>query len=125
MSRALEHPRLATAPDDPDLLDTAAAALAAGSCGPAGARRRGQGLRPGAAHGPPMEERATMQTIAIIGAGAWGTALAEILRATGRNVVIWAREAEVVDALNERHENTVFLPGIRLDPPLPAPERRR
>jgi glycerol-3-phosphate dehydrogenase (NAD(P)+) len=55
------------------------------------------------------------QQLAVIGAGAWGTALAETLRRAGRDVALWAREAEVAHAVNERHENPLFLPGIRLD----------
>lgn len=50
----------------------------------------------------------------MIGAGAWGTALAQVAAAAGRAVTIWAREAEVVDAINSRRENAVFLPGIPL-----------
>src|SRR6266851_5071285 len=56
-----------------------------------------------------------MQRIGIIGGGAWGTALAVTARRAGRDVVLWAREAEVVAAINERHENPLFLPGIAID----------
>ena len=56
-----------------------------------------------------------MQTFGVIGAGAWGTALAQSLRRAGRDVTIWAREAEIVQAINERHENPTFLPNIPLD----------
>ncbi len=56
-----------------------------------------------------------MKRIGIIGAGAWGTALALVAKRAGRNVVIQAREAEVVDAINDARENTVFLPGVTLD----------
>lgn len=55
-----------------------------------------------------------MQTIGVIGAGAWGTALAQTMASEERGVVMWAREGEVVEAINNRHENTVFLPGIPL-----------
>lgn len=55
-----------------------------------------------------------MQSIAVIGAGAWGTALAQTAAAAGRDVTLWAREAEVVEAINTRRENTVFLKGVRL-----------
>jgi glycerol-3-phosphate dehydrogenase (NAD(P)+) len=58
--------------------------------------------------------------IGIIGGGAWGTALAQSLRRGGRDVVIWAREAEVVEAINRDHANPVFLPGIALDPAIRA-----
>ncbi|MBU6208036.1 MAG: NAD(P)-dependent glycerol-3-phosphate dehydrogenase [Alphaproteobacteria bacterium] len=49
----------------------------------------------------------------IIGGGAWGTALGHLLSDRG-DVLLWAREAAVVESINERHENTVFLPGVRL-----------
>ena len=56
----------------------------------------------------------TFQTIGIIGGGAWGTALAQTLRLAGRAVLLWAREAEVIAEINERHCNTSFLPGVAL-----------
>lgn len=56
-----------------------------------------------------------MQQIGIIGAGAWGTALAIVARRAGRDVVIRAHEPEVVAAINSRHANPDFLPGIKLD----------
>jgi len=57
--------------------------------------------------------------IGIIGAGAWGTALAQVA-AAGGEAMIWAREAEVVDSINRQHENLLFLPGARLDPAIVA-----
>lgn len=51
----------------------------------------------------------------IIGGGAWGTALAQITSAEGNETLIWAMEDEVVQAINERHENPVFLTGTRLN----------
>lgn len=57
-----------------------------------------------------------MQTIGIIGAGAWGTALATVVRRADRKVVIRAHEPEVVEAINGKHANPDYLPGIRLDP---------
>lgn len=53
--------------------------------------------------------------IGVVGAGAWGTALAHVL-AAGADVRIWAREAEVAANINERHVNPLFLPGIALAP---------
>ncbi len=53
--------------------------------------------------------------IGIIGGGAWGTALAAVMRRAGRDALIWARETEVVSAINQRHENHIFLPGVTLD----------
>jgi glycerol-3-phosphate dehydrogenase (NAD(P)+) len=58
--------------------------------------------------------------VGIVGGGAWGTALAATARRAGREVLLWAREAEVVTAINERQENTPFLPGILLDPDIKA-----
>ncbi|MEQ9151911.1 MAG: NAD(P)H-dependent glycerol-3-phosphate dehydrogenase [Parvibaculum sp.] len=58
--------------------------------------------------------------IAVIGAGAWGTALAQVAAKAGRSVTLWARESEVVASVNGSHENTTFLPGIALDESLRA-----
>ena len=55
-----------------------------------------------------------MTDIGIIGAGAWGTALAAIAARAGHGVVIQAHEPEVADAINRDHENSLFLPGIAL-----------
>ena len=57
--------------------------------------------------------------VAVVGAGAWGTTVASIL-ASRAETVIWAREPEVVAAINEGHENPLFLPGARLSPSLRA-----
>lgn len=65
------------------------------------------------------------KTIGVIGAGAWGTALAQAFSSGGRNVTIWAREPEVVKAINEDHENTIFLKGYKLDESLQAVENIR
>ncbi len=61
-----------------------------------------------------------MQRIGIIGGGAWGSALALTARRAGRQVVLWAREAEVADAINRDHVNPLFLPGVALDPGIVA-----
>lgn len=53
-------------------------------------------------------------SIGIIGGGAWGTALAIALHRPDRDVVLWAREPEVVRDINERRENRIFLPGVAL-----------
>ncbi len=55
-----------------------------------------------------------MTLIAVLGAGSWGTTLANLLAAKGDEVRIWAYEPEVVEAINQRHENPFFLPGIPL-----------
>ncbi len=61
-----------------------------------------------------------MDRIGIIGAGAWGTALALVARRAGRDVVVQAREPEVAEAINGGHENALFLPGVALDPAIRA-----
>lgn len=52
--------------------------------------------------------------IGVIGAGAWGTALAQMLASDGREVVLWAREAGLADAINATRANPVYLPGVTL-----------
>jgi glycerol-3-phosphate dehydrogenase (NAD(P)+) len=52
-------------------------------------------------------------TIGVIGGGAWGTALAQVM-ATQEDVMLWAREPEVVTAINNDHANPLFLPGVTL-----------
>lgn len=52
--------------------------------------------------------------IGVIGGGAWGTALAQVAAHAGDPVLLWAREADVVAAINQVHENTLFLPGVPL-----------
>jgi glycerol-3-phosphate dehydrogenase (NAD(P)+) len=57
--------------------------------------------------------------IGVIGGGAWGTALAQVA-ASGGDVMLWAREDEVVASINATHENTLFLPGVGLSPAIRA-----
>ncbi len=52
--------------------------------------------------------------IGIIGAGAWGTALAQALASDGSEVVLWAREPELVAEINAHRSNSLFLPDVRL-----------
>ena len=56
----------------------------------------------------------------VIGAGAWGTALASSILRTGCDVTFWAHAAAVADAINNTHENTLHLPSVKLDPRLRA-----
>ena len=58
--------------------------------------------------------------VAVIGGGAWGTALADLLARKGEQVTLWAREPEVVEIVNQRHMNDLFLPGAPLAPTLAA-----
>jgi glycerol-3-phosphate dehydrogenase (NAD(P)+) len=56
-----------------------------------------------------------LETIAVIGAGSWGTTLADLLAKKGHKVTLWAYEPELVQEMREKRENSVFLPGIRLN----------
>ncbi len=53
--------------------------------------------------------------IAIVGAGAWGTSIATVCAHNGHEVLLWAYEQQVVDDINNDHENKRYLPGISLD----------
>ncbi len=59
-------------------------------------------------------------SIGVIGAGAWGTAIAKVLTENGHDVVIWAREQEVADSINKTHMNSTFLPDVLLPEGLTA-----
>ena len=56
-----------------------------------------------------------MKRAGVVGGGAWGTALAQVCARAGLETVLWAREREVVDGVNQAHENALFLPGVTLD----------
>jgi glycerol-3-phosphate dehydrogenase (NAD(P)+) len=62
----------------------------------------------------------TITRIGVIGAGAWGTALAKHLAEKGLRTRLWAYERDVVDAIKAKHENQLFLPGVTLPPSLLA-----
>ena len=57
----------------------------------------------------------SIERIGIVGAGAWGTALAAAAARAGRTVTLWAREDDVVASINGARENARFMPGIPLD----------
>jgi glycerol-3-phosphate dehydrogenase (NAD(P)+) len=61
-----------------------------------------------------------MIRVGVIGGGAWGTALAQVCARAGREVILWAREPDVVETINARHENVSFLAGIPLEPQIRA-----
>ncbi|HET9150441.1 MAG TPA: NAD(P)H-dependent glycerol-3-phosphate dehydrogenase [Gemmatimonadales bacterium] len=61
-----------------------------------------------------------MTTVAVLGAGSWGTTLANLVSNQGHEVRLWAYEAEVAAAINSRHENPVFLPDMALNEDLVA-----
>lgn len=54
-----------------------------------------------------------MKKFAVIGSGAWGTALAVILQRNHNEVKLWAREQDVIDDITNNHENSIFLPGVK------------
>lgn len=59
-------------------------------------------------------------TIGVIGAGAWGTALAQMLSRDGRTILIWAFEPEVVATINSQARNPLYLPSAHLGPSIHA-----
>ncbi|MEJ2541375.1 MAG: NAD(P)-dependent glycerol-3-phosphate dehydrogenase, partial [Gemmatimonadota bacterium] len=61
-----------------------------------------------------------MTAVRVVGGGAWGTALGSVLADNGHEVVLWAREAEVVQGINQRRRNELFLPDVELPPGLRA-----
>lgn len=67
-----------------------------------------------------MNGEGAMMRCAVVGAGAWGTALADLLARNGHDTALWAREPDVVASVNERHENARFLAGVALHPSLRA-----
>ena len=58
--------------------------------------------------------------LGVIGAGAWGTALAQMAASNGTPVVLWAYEADVVAAINAEHTNPLYLPSASLAPSIRA-----
>ncbi|SNV20539.1 Glycerol-3-phosphate dehydrogenase [NAD(P)+] [Dermatophilus congolensis] len=61
-----------------------------------------------------------MDTVAVLGSGSWGTAFATIVADTGAQVRLWGRRAEQVERINTAHENSDYLPGIKLAPSIVA-----
>ena len=55
-----------------------------------------------------------MSKVGVIGAGAWGTALAQSLAGDGSDVLLWAREPELVEQINSEHRNGLYLPSAAL-----------
>src|SRR4030095_2424860 len=62
----------------------------------------------------------TIEKLAGVGGGAWGTALAQVAATGGRETLLWALEDDVVTAVNEVHENPVYLQGVSLGPAIRA-----
>ena len=73
-------------------------------------------------HGPQRDRRlpqagaeaAAMTRICVLGAGSWGTAFSLVLADAGNDVTLWARREEVCETINQRRENTDYLPGVEL-----------
>ncbi len=61
--------------------------------------------------------------IGVIGAGSWGTALANLLALKGNAVTMWSFESDVADSINRAHENTKYMKGVALAPSLRATEQ--
>jgi len=61
-----------------------------------------------------------MERIAVVGGGAWGTALAQVAATGGREVLLWALEDDVVAAINKIHKNPIYLKDIPLSPSIRA-----
>lgn len=55
-----------------------------------------------------------MKKVAMLGAGSWGTALSLVLADNGHQVMMWGHRAELIDQINELHENKDYLPGVEL-----------
>lgn len=62
----------------------------------------------------------TIKKLAVIGGGAWGTALAQVAANGGHDTLLWALEDDVVSAVNKIHENPVYLKGLKLNPAIRA-----
>src|SRR6185503_8778813 len=58
--------------------------------------------------------------VAVVGGGAWGTTLADLMARKGASVRLWVREPEVVESINNSHRNELFLPGASLAPTMRA-----
>ncbi len=61
-----------------------------------------------------------MTRVAVLGAGAWGTALADLLARKGHDVRLWAHESDVAEAINSERRNPLYFPDAPLDPRLVA-----
>jgi glycerol-3-phosphate dehydrogenase (NAD(P)+) len=55
-----------------------------------------------------------MTQVSVLGAGSWGTAFSLVLADAGNDVTLWARREEVCQTINQRRENTDYLPGVEL-----------
>lgn len=67
-----------------------------------------------------MTQMTTATKVAVLGGGSFGTALANIVAENGHQAVLWLRNAARAEEINTSHENTQYLPGLRLHPGLVA-----
>lgn len=67
-----------------------------------------------------MNQRAEQQRVAVIGAGSWGTALANHLAECGHPVTLWVRDEQLVRRLESERQNAPYLPGVALQPHVTA-----
>lgn len=65
-----------------------------------------------------LSKPAPFQRISVLGAGAWGTALALNAARAGRDVVLWGRNHENLEAISTKRQLSAYLPGITFDQPL-------
>src|SRR4029450_8606742 len=57
-----------------------------------------------------------MKSIAVLGAGSWGTSLAVHLARVGHDVSLWARDHALVEDMRTRRANAIYLPDVSLSP---------
>jgi len=69
-----------------------------------------------------LKNNETLTDVAVIGAGSWGTAIANLLAKKGISIELWAYEKDVAEQINSEHENRVYLPGFVLSENLRADE---
>ena len=67
-----------------------------------------------------MSATGSSPSVGVIGAGAWGTALAQMLASDGRDVLLWAREEALVEEINSARTNSVYLPSAQFAPTIRA-----
>ncbi|MFO7588280.1 MAG: NAD(P)-binding domain-containing protein, partial [Gemmatimonadota bacterium] len=60
------------------------------------------------------------ETVAVLGAGSWGTALSDCLARNGHRTTLWAWEPEIAAAVTAERRNEAYLPGVELDPSIRA-----
>ena len=66
------------------------------------------------------EQYINTKTVAVVGGGTMGTALAQLLSNNDLQVKMWVYEEELVGQINDQHRNDLFLPGVTLSPNITA-----